>query len=139
MSKSGFLSGFFWGAVVGGVAALLYAPKSGRELREDLSEEWEKYNESPEEYHAMLAERAAEYRDAAVERGVELVDVASSKTEEIKVNLSQSAQQLKEQLDEFTHSLQQKAEATSDVEEEDADVVITEFKEALEQQNETAE
>lgn len=33
---AGFKSGLFWGAVFGGLAGLMNAPKSGRETREDL-------------------------------------------------------------------------------------------------------
>lgn len=37
MSKTlGFFIGFFSGVVAGGIAALLFAPKAGRELRDDL-------------------------------------------------------------------------------------------------------
>lgn len=33
---AGFKSGLFWGALFGGLAGLMNAPKSGRETREDL-------------------------------------------------------------------------------------------------------
>lgn len=33
---AGFKSGIFWGAVFGGLAGLLNAPKSGKETREDI-------------------------------------------------------------------------------------------------------
>ncbi len=33
---SGFFKGFLFGGIIGAVAALLLAPKSGREMREDL-------------------------------------------------------------------------------------------------------
>ena len=44
MSGSGdsFLKGFIFGSLVGGIAGVLLAPKSGREMREELSEEAEK-------------------------------------------------------------------------------------------------
>lgn len=31
-----FMKGFFWGSIAGAAVALLFAPKSGREIREDL-------------------------------------------------------------------------------------------------------
>ncbi len=34
----GFVLGFFIGGVIGAVTALLFAPKSGRELRQDIKE-----------------------------------------------------------------------------------------------------
>lgn len=36
--KKGFLSGLIAGGLVGGLAGLLFAPKSGRELRSDISD-----------------------------------------------------------------------------------------------------
>jgi len=36
MSKSNKIQPFVWGAVAGAIAALLLAPKSGRELRKDI-------------------------------------------------------------------------------------------------------
>jgi gas vesicle protein len=35
---SKFIMGAFWGAAVGSIIALLYAPKSGEELRKELQE-----------------------------------------------------------------------------------------------------
>ena len=34
---SGFFKGFLFGGIIGAVAALLFAPKTGREMREDLA------------------------------------------------------------------------------------------------------
>jgi len=41
MADSGdsFFKGFIFGSIVGGIAGLLLAPKSGKEMREDLGEE----------------------------------------------------------------------------------------------------
>ena len=62
MAKKG---GFFLGAVIGGtaaaVAALLLAPKSGKELRDDLS------NQTDD-----LKNKAQDYTDYAVQKGTEL-------------------------------------------------------------------
>lgn len=40
-----FFKGFLLGSIIGGVLGVLFAPKSGREMREDLSEETEKLME----------------------------------------------------------------------------------------------
>jgi len=34
---SGFFKGFLFGGLIGAIAALLFAPKTGREMREDIS------------------------------------------------------------------------------------------------------
>jgi gas vesicle protein len=40
MSKTlGFFIGFLSGVVIGGIVALLFAPKAGRELRDDLQDD----------------------------------------------------------------------------------------------------
>ena len=52
MSKNNgsFLLGAIFGAALGGVAALLCAPKSGRELREDLSDEMDYWLDRANDY-----------------------------------------------------------------------------------------
>lgn len=88
MSKNGgFFLGALFGASVAGIAALLYAPKSGKELRRDIAVEVDQFLDS-----------AGDYTDYAVERGVELYDAAYETTEDIKVNLKDSADQFKSQL-----------------------------------------
>ncbi|MBA5730127.1 YtxH domain-containing protein [Aerococcaceae bacterium INB8] len=91
MSKNGgFFLGALFGASVAGIAALLYAPKSGKELRRDIAVEVDQFLDS-----------AGEYTDYAVERGVELYDAAYETTEDIKVNLKDSADQFKSQFDDI--------------------------------------
>ena len=135
--KSGFFAGLVWGSLVGSAVALLYAPKAGKELREDLTERAHEYKdlagERFVEYRDLALERAGEYRDLAVEKGVNFYDAANSKTEEIRVSLAKSAQELKDQLVHATFPSKQEEVA------EDAETVITEFKEALEQQANQAE
>ena len=127
--KSGFFAGLVWGSLVGAAVALLYAPKAGKELREDLTERAHEYKdlagERFVEYRDLALERAGEYRDLAVEKGVNFYDAANSKTEEIRVSLAKSAH--------ATFPSKQEEVA------EDAETVITEFKEALEQQANQAE
>lgn len=87
MSKNGrFFLGALFGASIAGVAALLYAPKSGKELRRDIANEIDR-----------LVEETEEYVDYAVERGVEMYDTASVATDDIKVNLKESANKFKSQ------------------------------------------
>ena len=66
------LTCFAIGAAVGAVAALLFAPKSGRELREDIADATRKGVDRARETGAHLGERAGEYYDAARDRAGEL-------------------------------------------------------------------
>lgn len=49
---------FIFGAVVGGVIALLYAPKSGKDTRKDVSDEINNYVKKAGEARKLLIDRA---------------------------------------------------------------------------------
>jgi gas vesicle protein len=66
------LTYFVIGATVGAVVALLFAPKSGRELREDLADATRKGVDRARETSSQLSARAGEYYDAASSRAGEL-------------------------------------------------------------------
>jgi len=53
-----FLAGFLVGATLGAIAALLLAPKSGKELRESLAEEGKKLRERAVEEGRRIVEKA---------------------------------------------------------------------------------
>jgi gas vesicle protein len=63
---------FAIGATLGAVVALLFAPKSGRELREDLADATRKGVDRARETGTQLSARAGEYYDAASSRAGEL-------------------------------------------------------------------
>ncbi|MBG9980157.1 YtxH domain-containing protein [Facklamia lactis] len=89
-NNDGFLLGAIIGATIGGIAALLYAPKSGEELRKDINDEVDYW-----------LERANDYTEYAVERGVEMYDAASVASDDIRVSLKSSAENLKRQVSDF--------------------------------------
>jgi gas vesicle protein len=66
------LTYFVVGATVGAVVALLFAPKAGRELREDLADATRKGVDRARETGTQLGAKAGEYYDAASERAGEL-------------------------------------------------------------------
>ncbi|TKB72816.1 MAG: YtxH domain-containing protein [Nitrospira sp.] len=65
---------FLSGALIGAAAALLLAPKSGRETREQLRG----YARRAEDGARDLAEKAGEALDRAVDRGLDLVQEKKS-------------------------------------------------------------
>ncbi|MDT7806664.1 MAG: hypothetical protein QOJ70_477, partial [Acidobacteriota bacterium] len=70
------LTYFAIGATVGAVVALLFAPKSGRELREDLADATRKGVDRARETGAQLSTRAGEYYDTAASRAGDLATSA---------------------------------------------------------------
>lgn len=66
------LTCFAIGATLGAVVALLFAPKSGRELREDLADATRKGVDRARETGTQLSTKAGEYYDSAATRAGEL-------------------------------------------------------------------
>jgi gas vesicle protein len=82
------------GGGIGAVVALLFAPKSGVELREDIADATRKGIEKSKETAAQLQERAGEYYEVSRERAGELYQTAQEKagalTEKAKSAAAQS-------------------------------------------------
>ena len=72
------LAYFVIGGTVGAVVALLFAPKSGRELREDIADATRKGVDQARETGSQLGARAGEYYDAAT---LKAGDIAASARE----------------------------------------------------------
>ncbi|HEY0171993.1 MAG TPA: YtxH domain-containing protein [Pyrinomonadaceae bacterium] len=70
------LTCFAMGAAAGAVVALLFAPKSGRELREDLADATRKGVDRARETGSQLSARAGEYYETATSRAGELASGA---------------------------------------------------------------
>ena len=71
------------GGGIGAVIALLFAPKSGQELREDIADVTRKGIEKSKETAAQLQERAGEYYEVGRERANELYQTAQEKAGEL--------------------------------------------------------
>lgn len=67
------------GGGIGAVVALLFAPKSGQELREDIADATRKGLEKGKETAAQIQERAGEYYEVTRGKANELYQTASEK------------------------------------------------------------
>lgn len=70
------LTYFLLGGTVGAMIALLLAPKSGRELRDDIADATRKGVDRTRETATQLGARAGEYYDAAASKAGELAGAA---------------------------------------------------------------
>ncbi|HYO64233.1 MAG TPA: YtxH domain-containing protein [Pyrinomonadaceae bacterium] len=81
------LTYFVIGGTVGAIVALLFAPKSGRELRGDIADATRKSVDLTRETATQLGSRAGEYYDAAANKAGELAgtvrDVAARRGEHL--------------------------------------------------------
>lgn len=71
------------GGGIGAILALLFAPKSGQELREDIADVTRKGIEKSKETAAQLQERAGEYYEVSRERANEFYQTAAEKAGEL--------------------------------------------------------
>ena len=78
------LTYFLVGAGIGAVLALLFAPKSGEELRNDIADATRKGIDKSREAAAQVGrETAGEYYEATRERAGDLYDTATTKAGEV--------------------------------------------------------
>lgn len=71
------------GGGIGAVIALLFAPKSGREMREDIADVTRKGIEKSRETASQLQEKAGEYYEVGRERAAEFYQSAQDKAGEL--------------------------------------------------------
>jgi len=71
------------GGTIGAVLALLFAPKSGVELREDIADATRKGLEKSKETAAQLQEKAGQYYEVGRDKAGELYTSAQGKASEI--------------------------------------------------------
>ncbi len=71
------------GGGIGAILALLFAPKSGQELREDIADATRKGIEKSKETAAQLQEKAGDYYEVSREKASELYQTASEKAGEL--------------------------------------------------------
>ena len=71
------------GGGIGAVIALLFAPKSGQELRGDLADATRKGIDKSREAAQQVGERAGEYYESTRERAGELYNQAATRASEV--------------------------------------------------------
>ena len=78
-----FIIGSLIGGIVGAAAALLSAPKSGKELRSDLNQQ-----------AGVVKEKTSQFRDSAVERSTDFANRAKEKSNTIYKQVSDQSNNL---------------------------------------------
>jgi len=77
------------GGGIGAVIALLFAPKSGQELRGDIADATRKGIDKSREAAQQLGERAGEYYETTRDRAGELYNQAATKASEVYTQASE--------------------------------------------------
>lgn len=108
-----FIVGSLIGGLVGAATALLLAPKSGKEMRNNLGQQ-----------ASMMKERTGKITNDALEKGSEFASVAKDKTSSLSQVVTEQSSQIMDKVRSITN--------TSNSEEQ-ADVVEKEITNALEE------
>ncbi|TDQ39078.1 YtxH domain-containing protein [Aureibacillus halotolerans] len=87
MNTKDFVIGTLIGGIVGASAALLLAPKSGKDLRNDLNEQ-----------AYVVKEKTNQFKSNAFEKGTEWRDVAKEKTAHLSKSVSEQAADIRKKL-----------------------------------------
>jgi len=82
----GLVIGLLAGGAIGAVVALLYAPKSGRELRADLKEKADEFRDDAEEYLTVARTKAGDMVSEAKKRSESLITDAKRKADTLLVD-----------------------------------------------------
>jgi gas vesicle protein len=81
--SKGILIGFLAGGAIGAILALLYAPKSGRELREDIRHKTDEYMDDAEKFIADAKNKAKDVINEGKKKSEKLIFDARTKSEEL--------------------------------------------------------
>jgi gas vesicle protein len=79
----GMLIGFLAGGAIGAILALLYAPKSGKELRSDIKVKADEYMGEAEKYIADAKDKAKDMINEGKKKSEKLISDARIKSEEL--------------------------------------------------------
>jgi gas vesicle protein len=82
-SGSSIFVGFLAGGVIGAILALLYAPKTGRELRNDIKSRTDEYLDEADKYIAEARNRAKVLINEGKKKSEKIINDAKEKSEAI--------------------------------------------------------
>ena len=79
----GLLIGLLTGGAIGAIIALLYAPKSGKELRSDIKQKADDYFDEAEKYITEAKVKAKDLINEGKRRSEKLITDAKTKSDEL--------------------------------------------------------
>jgi gas vesicle protein len=110
--KSGeFLKGLLVGGVAGIILGILYAPKSGKETREELGRKTEELLAKAKEDYEKALEKSKKTYESALERLKRLESAAKRKIEHVDEDVSELVEQGKEVLQDGKNRLKRAFDA----------------------------
>ncbi len=106
----GLLIGFLTGAAVGSIIALLFAPKSGKELREDIKNKSQDFIEDADAYLSNAKEKATQLINEGKKKSEKLVADTKEKVDTLLGEAEKILSDAKDKAGNFAHSGREKIE-----------------------------
>jgi len=122
-SNGTFFKGALIGGLIGAAAALLFAPKPGNQLREDLSEKLSLVTDKTKEVACAVTDKASEIAknvstkstDVAnifVEGTTNIVDTVKSSVSDVSEEIANASNAIKDSSTEVAHNVQKELNET---------------------------
>ena len=125
MNKSGdFMAGLVVGGLIGTVVGILYAPKSGRETREEIGQKADELLAKVKEEYEYAAENSRKTYEAAVKRLKALEEKAMEKVEDVSEKVDELAGRGKDTLKEGKSRVKKAIEAGVEAFKEEQDKAV---------------
>lgn len=106
-----FIVGLLAGGAIGALVALLFAPKSGKELRADLKLKGEEYLDEAEKYISEAREKAKELINEGKKKSEKIISEAKMKSQEIIKDAEKIINEAKEKGGDVISSTKEKIES----------------------------
>ncbi len=113
-----FLIGVLIGGIAGAASALLLAPKSGKELREDLNKKAQNAKEMTSDFTDIALEKGAEYATLAKEKSASIAKTVSDQSSQLVDRVKEITQNVKNDVKEkccSTNTLPSETEEVSGI------------------------
>ncbi|MFA7229315.1 MAG: YtxH domain-containing protein [Melioribacteraceae bacterium] len=110
----GLLIGFLTGAAVGSIIALLFAPKSGKELREDIKNKSQDFIEDADEYISKAKDKASQLINEGKKKSEKLVADTKEKVDTLLGEAEKILSDAKGKAGDVAHFGKEKIEKESD-------------------------
>jgi gas vesicle protein len=106
-----FFAGLVVGGLIGAVIGILYAPKSGKETREEIGRKADELLTKAKEEYDLAVEKSRKAYEATVQRLKALEETALEKAEEVEEKVEELAGRGKETLQEGKNRLKKAIDA----------------------------
>ena len=111
--SSGVLIGLLAGGAIGAALALLYAPKTGKELRQEIKTKTDDYLDDADKYIAEAKDKAIHLINDGKKKSEKLIKDAKERSDELLKDAEKVLEDAKAKTDEFVKTGKVKVEQKS--------------------------